>query len=176
MKSSTGNIQSLRASTEDTIQNPEANWCSEEIFQKAYDSIHKHEGVVYAIYKDHLGHRTFGVGHLITIDDPEWFQPEGTTVNEDRVMDVYMDDLATAFTTVKRLVPDICSHPEDVQLVLTNMAFNLGQHRLSGFKRMLKAVEEKNYKLASVEMLDSRWAKQVSRRANELSLMMESAQ
>ena len=165
----------MKSSTENT-ESPEANWCSEEIFQKAYDSIQKHEGVVYAIYKDHLGHRTFGVGHLITEADEEWELPEETTVNEDRVIDVYMGDLATAFTTVKRLVPDICSHPEDVQLVLTNMAFNLGQQRLSGFKRMLKAVEERNYKLASVEMLDSRWAKQVRNRANELSLIMESAQ
>ena len=171
MESLTGNIQSLKEPEE-----PEANWCSDEIFQKAYDSIHKHEGVVYAIYKDHLGHRTFGVGHLITIDDKEWLLPEGTVVSEDRVMDVYMDDLGIAFTAVKRLVPDICDHPEAVQLVLTNMAFNLGQSRLSGFKRMLKAVEERNYRRAAIEMLDSVWAKQVRKRANELSLMMRNAQ
>ena len=99
--------------------------------------------------------------------------PDGSPVTVERVEDVYADDLSTAFTAVKNLVPDICDHPEAVQLVLTNMAFNLGQTRLSGFKRMLAAVNERNYKQASVEMIDSRWAKQVPKRATELSIKME---
>jgi len=161
--------------TQLTENTPKADWCSEEVFTKAYDQIQKHEGVVYAIYKDHLGYRTFGVGHLITKADPEWELPDGAEISIDRVMDVYMADLSEAFTTVKRLVPDICNHPEDVQLVLTNMAFNLGHSRLGGFKRMLAALEERNYKRAAIEMLDSVWAKQVKRRANELATIMESA-
>ena len=160
--------------TQLTESTPKADWCSEEVFTKAYNAIQKHEGVVYSIYKDHLGHRTFGVGHLITESDPEWELPDGAEIDINRVIDVYMADLGEAFTTVKRLVPDICDHPEDVQLVLTNMAFNLGHARLGGFKRMLAALDDRNYRLASVEMLNSVWAKQVPNRANELSLIMES--
>ena len=162
--------------TQSTENTPKANWCSDEVFYDAYHQIQHHEGVVYAIYKDHLGHRTFGVGHLITEADPEWEMPNGTEIAPERVNDVYMDDIAEAFATVKRLVPNICDHPHDAQLVLTNMAFNLGHSRLKGFKRMLAALEQRNYPLASTEMLDSRWAKQVPKRANELARIMEDAQ
>ena len=156
-----------------TETTPKSDWCSEELFLQAYRQIQKHEGAVYSIYRDHLGNRTFGIGHLVTPEDPEWLLPDRSPVTAERVENVYADDLSTAFTAVKNLVPDICDHPEAVQLVLTNMAFNLGQTRLAGFKRMLAAVNERNYKQASVEMIDSRWAKQVPKRATELSIKME---
>jgi len=40
---------------------------------------------------------------------------------------------------------------------------------------MLSAINERNYTQASVEMVDSRWAKQVPKRATELSIKMETA-
>jgi lysozyme len=53
------------------------------------------------------------------------------------------------------------------------MIFNLGATRLLGFKKFLKAVEENDFDLASTEMLDSRWAKQVGQRSIELSEFMK---
>ena len=38
---------------------------------------------------------------------------------------------------------------------------------------MIKALEEGDYKRASQEMLDSRWARQVGQRAEDLARMME---
>ena len=38
------------------------------------------EGVVYAIYNDHLGYATFGVGHLIKESDPEIHLEVGSIV------------------------------------------------------------------------------------------------
>jgi GH24 family phage-related lysozyme (muramidase) len=34
-----------------------------------YEQLKIDEGVVYGVYKDHLGFLTFGIGHLITKDD-----------------------------------------------------------------------------------------------------------
>ena len=48
------------------------------------------------------------------------------------------------------------------------MAFNLGLPRLKKFQLMFKALNEGDYKQASVEGLDSRWAKQVYNRAKRL--------
>ena len=56
--------------------------------------------------------------------------------------------------------------------VLLDMAFNLGTPRLLGFKKMLTALQDKDYEKAAVEMLDSRWARQVGRRARKLSQVM----
>lgn len=57
--------------------------------------------------------------------------------------------------------------------VILNMVYNLGMPRFKKFKRMNKALSDKNYLLASIEMLDSKWAKQVGDRAIRLSEQMK---
>jgi lysozyme len=56
--------------------------------------------------------------------------------------------------------------------VLANMAFNMGVAGLLKFKNMLAAIELGDYATAGYEMLDSKWAKQVGGRAEELSRQM----
>lgn len=58
------------------------------------------------------------------------------------------------------------------QTVLADMCFNIGYPRLLGFKNMWKAIEQKDFIKAADEMLDSKWAKQVGKRAIRLSRMM----
>ena len=53
------------------------------------EQIKRHEGEVLEIYKDSLGYLTFGVGHLVREEDPEFGEPEGTPVSQDRVDLVY---------------------------------------------------------------------------------------
>ena len=52
------------------------------------------------------------------------------------------------------------------------MMFNLGRPRLTNFVRMRQAVNEGNYIEAKIQMLDSKWAKQVPNRAERLSERM----
>ena len=52
--------------------------------------------------------------------------------------------------------------------ILANMCFNLGYTRLSKFKNFLSALENQDWKKASEEMMDSRWAKQVGPRSIRL--------
>ena len=52
------------------------------------------------------------------------------------------------------------------------MAFNLGETRLRGFRKMWAALEEGNYATAAAEMLDSKWATQVKGRARDLAQLM----
>ena len=56
---------------------------------------------------------------------------------------------------------------------LIDMYVNLGPSGLLGFKKMHKALANKDYEKASVEMLDSRWAKQVGNRSVELSQIIK---
>ena len=58
--------------------------------------------------------------------------------------------------------------PEEVQLILANMMFNMGRTRLSKFKNMNAAVEEGDWNRASQEMMNSRWYNQVRNRARRL--------
>ena len=67
------------------------------------------------------------------------------------------------------------SSPDDVRDVLVEMAYQMGISGLLKFKRTLQYISEKNYEMASVEMLDSLWAKQTPNRANKLSEIVKNA-
>lgn len=126
------------------------------------------EGVKYEIYRDHLGYLTFGIGHLITEKDPEFGQPVKTEVSSDRVNEVFNADVQLYINETKKVFPDLESKPEAIQLVLVNMCFNLGAPRLSNFKKFIAAINDEQWSEAAVEMMDSRWARQVGPRAERL--------
>ena len=126
------------------------------------------EGVKYEIYKDHLGYPTFGIGHLITENDPEHGEPDGTEISEDRVNEVFATDVAKFVSESKILFPDLDELPDVAQQVIVNMAFNMGRPRLSKFKNFIAGVNDRDWTRAAEEMMDSRWATQVGDRAIRL--------
>jgi len=70
--------------------------------------------------------------------------------------------------------PLIVRLPIEKQEVLFEMAYQLGVNGLLNFKMMWLALENFDYKVAAVEMLDSRWSKQTPNRAEKLARQMES--
>lgn len=143
------------------------------------EQIKRHEGEVLEIYKDSLGYLTFGVGHLVKEDDPEFGQPEGTPVSQERVDEVYEIDFDKHVEECIHVFEskggeDFYSLPEDIQHVLINMTFNLGGTRFGKFNNMWKGVIENDWEKVAVEMEDSRWFKQVGRRSIELQEIVRS--
>lgn len=65
--------------------------------------------------------------------------------------------------------------PYDVQIALLDMCFNMGINKLICFKKMIKALEDKDYTVAAMEALDSKWAKQVGDRAKTIAVMIREA-
>ena len=127
------------------------------------------EGVKYEVYDDHLGYKTFGIGHLVKTTDEEYGAPVGTPVSEERVNTVFDKDVETYIDESKKVFGNLEDMPQEAQQVIVNMCFNMGAPRLSQFKKFIKAIHDEDWKTASVEMLDSRWASQVGVRANRLS-------
>ena len=126
------------------------------------------EGCKYEIYLDHLGLPTFGIGHLVTENDPENGQPVGTPIDEERVRQVFSLDNAVTLEDCKSLYDDFDDLPEECQLVIANMMFNMGRPRLSKFKGMKAGVDARDWNKAADEMVDSRWHDQVPNRAKRL--------
>ena len=58
------------------------------------------------------------------------------------------------------------------QRALISMGFNLGIYGLLKFKNTLEALKNQQWEEASKEMMDSKWATQVGRRAEMLSQIM----
>jgi lysozyme len=127
------------------------------------------EGVKYEVYDDHLGYKTFGIGHLITTKDEEYGAIIGTIVSEKRVNAVFDTDVNTYIDEAKKVFGNLEEMPQEAQQVIVNMCFNMGSPRLSQFKKFIKAIHDEDWATASVEMLNSKWAKQVGERANRLS-------
>lgn len=143
--------------------------------QKVIDQLKIDEGIVYEIYKDHLGYPTFGIGHLVLDSDPEYGQEVGTPVSEERCLEVFDHDLEVTVNECKVLFPDFDEKLDEVQEILINMMFNMGRTRLSKFKKFIGALNEKNYEEAANQMMDSRWYHQVGNRSVRLVERMRNA-
>ena len=126
------------------------------------------EGVKYEIYLDHLGLPTFGIGHLVRDDDPEYGEPIGTSVSESRVNECFDRDVEIVIDDCRRLYEDFDDLPSEAQLIIANMMFNMGRPRLSKFKGMKRGVDARDWNAAADEMVDSRWYRQVTNRADRL--------
>ncbi len=126
------------------------------------------EGVKYEIYNDHLGYATFGIGHLVINSDPEYGQEIGTAVSEDRVIEAFNSDVQIVLADCEQLYYGFNVLPEEVQLIIANMMFNMGRPRLSKFKGMKAGVDAQDWNKAADEMIDSAWYRQVPNRAGRL--------
>jgi|TARA_Y100000356_G_C11199298_1_gene256740 lysozyme len=126
------------------------------------------EGVKYEVYLDHLGLPTCGIGHLIKDTDPEHGLPVGAEIPEERVNELFEEDLKITVDECKLIYNDFDDLPEEAQHIIANMMFNMGRPRLSRFHKMKQAVDNRDWQEASVQMKDSRWYKQVTNRAERL--------
>ena len=132
------------------------------------------EGVKYEIYLDHLGYKTFGIGHLCKATDPENDFEVGTEVSEKRVNECFLKDVEKVIEDCTILYDEFFTLPDEAQLIIANMMFNLGRPRLSRFLKMKKHVDNRDFKSASFEMKNSKWYMQVTQRAQRLCERMES--
>ena len=142
--------------------------------EKLREELEIDEGCKYEIYLDHLGHPTFGIGHLITEDDSEYGWEVGTSIDTFRVHDIFESDIETVLSDCTRLYKNFEDLPEEAQRVIANMMFNMGYTRLSKFRGMKRGVNARDWNAAADEMVDSRWYHQVTNRANRLVERMRS--
>lgn len=134
-------------------------------YAKTLDQIKSHEGLKLTPYHCTAGYITIGYGRNL--------QTKGITESEAEEM--LLSDVAEVEHELD-LLGLLHGHNAARQAVLVNMAFNLGKNGLLAFKRMLKAYRDRDYDLAAKEMLDSRWAMQVHKRATELAEQMRSGE
>lgn len=127
------------------------------------------EGIRHTAYKDTLNNWTIGVGHLIKIPDEEYLIDKELTSLE--VDQIFTTDLNQAIDDARKFVDANHIHEEAFEIVI-DMAFNLGLPKLMKFQRFRQALLAKQYKMASIEMLDSLWARQLPNRSKRLAKRM----
>ena len=131
-------------------------------YERVAARIRKSEGLSYLPYKCPTGHLTIGYGHNLE---------HGISIEAAELL--LRQDIEIAVRQVKNAFIWWPKLTEARFYVLVDMTFNMGISRLCGFKKMLSAVEQGDYQTAAKEMLASKWAAQVGRRAAELSKIMK---
>ena len=144
--------------------------------EKLRDQLKIDEGCVNSVYLDHLNLPTVGIGHLVTEWDEEYGKPVGTEVSEDRVNELFDQDVQVTIDECKLLYNNFDELPEEAQQIIANMMFNMGRPRLSRFHKMKRAVDAGDWEEAGNQMKDSRWYNQVTTRAERLVKRMKAIQ
>ncbi len=126
------------------------------------EDLKRDEGCRLEAYQDGVGVWTIGYGHTKGVSP-------GDTCSQAQA-DLWLDqDLWQARVDLDKNVPWFDFAPPQVCRGLTNMSFNLGWPRLSGFKAMLAAGTVGDWNKMGNEALDSKWAKQVGQRATRIA-------
>ena len=134
-----------------------------KLMNRIKEQLGRHEGLRLKPYRCTAGKLTIGIGR--NLDDC------GITQSEAYVM--LINDIMNCEKQLQANIPDIYNSLDEVRKsVLLNMCFNLGISGLLGFKNTLEFIKVGDWERAANNMLVSRWAKQVGRRAIELSELM----
>lgn len=122
----------------------------------------KHEADRLDLYKCSAGKWTIGVGR--NIEDNGIRQDESNLMLDNDVKDV--------LKKCREKFDWFCGLSETRRIVVASMVFNLGMTGFKKFRKTIICIQIKEYEGAALEMLDSKWAEQVGRRAVELADMM----
>ena len=147
----------------------------------------KHEGLKLQVYKDTLGIDTIGIGRnledrgitkeeLADLDIPTIGHVYEYGITEADAVYLATNDVQIVEEELVRAHPCVDRLDSVRQLILMDMAFNMGVPRLCKFKKMWNAVHEEDFPTAAKEMLDSRWANQVKSRATKLANAMHNGE
>lgn len=132
---------------------------------KLIETLKIHEGVRNHVYKCSMGYETIGVGRNIS--------DSGIGLSEEEIDYLLLNDIKRIIEELDSAFDWFTSLDKVRQEAMINLCFNLGLTRLRGFVNALEAMSQANYKQASLEFLDSRWARQVGHRAREVAYMIE---
>lgn len=141
------------------------------MYEELKTQIKEHEGFVPRVYKDSLGKRTIGYGHLCV--EPEQWDDDKEYTKEELEL-VFDKDFDEALKNAESLIGD---RPVNfiAKQVLIEMVFQLGIGGVGKFKKMWSALDKEDYGEASFQMTQSRWHDQTPKRCQSLAAKMRSA-
>ena len=132
-------------------------------YNKIKEQLIEHEGLRLKPYRCPAGRLTIGIGR--NLDD------KGITESE--AFDLLYNDLRECEKDIRGMFPDFDNLPENIQLVLTDMRFQLGWKGFRCFRLMIRAVYNQDWPEMIHQMKDSAWYGQTPNRANNLIRMVE---
>ena len=143
--------------------------------EKLRKILEQDEGRVGEIYLCSESVPTLGIGHAVTVDDPEYGLPVGTAISEARVNAAFAKDMKQCVADANWLVPDFNDLPTDARVTIASLTFQLGMPRYSLFKRHLAAInaDQIDWQAAADELRDSKLYRQTPARTERHASRLE---
>lgn len=132
------------------------------VYMAAKDRCRIEEGLRYHAYDDATGKLVvapigkLSIGYGANIQDVGLYPEEVVFMLEFRLLRAWRELVAE--------VPNVLRWPLRVQQVLLEMAYNMGARKVGRFRRMLDAIDARDFKLAAKELLDSDAARRLENR------------
>jgi lysozyme len=123
------------------------------------DAVKLSEGFRDRVYKCTEGYDTIGYG----------FAVKDLVMDEDIAEMILRRKLDALIDRVNKRFPFVEEMPEAGQDVIYEMCYQLGVSGVSKFKKTLAYLENREYRMAASEMLDSKWHRQTPNRSQRLS-------
>jgi len=133
-------------------------------FTRLSKRIKINEGYSNIIYKDQLGYPTIGYGHLIKKND---FFCGQKKYSRKLLLQIFNFDLNKAIIDFKKNYPNK-KQPPNIQEVIIEMIFQLGIRGVLKFNKFNLNIKKKQYYLAALEMIKSKWYLQAPKRVDKL--------
>ena len=127
--------------------------------EKMREQLVKHEGLRLMPYRCTSDKLTIGVGR--NLDD--------RGISEETAMQMLDEDINIVLGELQKAVPGVSDFDEIIQESLVDLAFNMGTPTLLKIKATLAALKGQHLCIASRELLDSRYARQVGQRAQTIA-------
>lgn len=140
-----------------------------------------HEGIKLEPYKCPKGHWTIGVGRNLETNPitPEEEKVIGNWrhgITKDAAFYLLGKDIRRVMAECQKKIPFWKYLDAERKYALLDMAFNLGINRLLRFKKMLSEMAIGNYRGAAKECLNSKYARDVGKRAERIAKTIETGE
>lgn len=146
-----------------------------------YDMLRFDEGLKLELYKDTEGYWTIGVGLLITklpckieaikILDKMLSRSTNGKITPQESEILFNKGIQNALRGIQSttLSETYNMMDESRRMALMNMVYQLGIAGVLGFRKMINHLNAGNYRAASLEALNSKWARQTPNRARRVT-------
>ncbi|XMO86889.1 glycoside hydrolase family protein [Algibacter sp. AS12] len=134
------------------------------------------EGVEKKAYEDKLGIKTIGIGYNLTQRNAKshikqiganWenITNNGGELTDKQVLDLFEITINQFQAKILAIFPEFNKFSNVRQICLFDLLFNLGPSRLKRFKNFVSAVNSNNWSHAEIELINSKYAKQLPNRS-----------
>jgi len=133
-----------------------------ELKEQISKTIVENEGFSPVVYKCTEQHDTIGHG----------FKVSELYITEQISLQLLNMKITEKLIQIKQKLPWYEGLPIQAKVVVFDMVYQLGLSGFSKFKKSIALLKEHKFKQASIEILDSLWAKQTPNRANRNSKIL----